>query len=388
MRFMMSGGPANVPLIRSRGALIRRAACIFSAAAALCLVASLGHAAQSPFGVALPEAAPSAAGGPFKSFFLWIAQQQSEFYKAMVEAVKAIKSSGHATWFLVGLSFLYGVFHAAGPGHGKVVLSSYVLASNETARTGIVVSFAASLVQAVSAIALIGVAAVALNLTSIAITDTTAVFETGSYALVAALGLFLVWKKVVRPLGSMLARSRPGLVAVPAGAGEHNLMQQHEAVHHGHHDHDHHAHSGHHHHHHHHDHDHGAHDHCCHMTGADQAAAISRSATPVKDAMAAILAVGMRPCSGALIVLVFALSQGLFWAGILATFAMALGTGIVVAALVLLSVAARDTALKLASGQSRLAGRVQAVLEGFAAMFVLGIGLSLLYASLLKPALG
>lgn len=371
------------------GNVIRQITCVFLGTAALCLVASLVHAAQSPFGVALPEAAPSAASGPFKSFFLWVAQQQSDFYKAMVEAVKAIKSSGHATWFLVGLSFLYGVFHAAGPGHGKVVLSSYVLASNETARTGIIVSFAASMAQAVSAVALIGVAAVALNLTSIAITDTTAVFETGSYALVAALGLFLVWKKVLRPLGAMLMRSGPGLVALPAGAGDHHLMHQHGAGHHDHNHHDHHAHSDHHHAHssHHHDH-HDGHDHCCHMTGAGQAAAISRSATPVKDALAAIVAVGMRPCSGALIVLVFALSQGLLWAGILATFAMALGTGIVVSALVLLSVLARDTALKMASGQSRLAGRIQAVLEGFAAMFVLGIGLTLLYASLLQPALG
>lgn len=376
---MMSSASSPVARTLSRGVLARPTAWVLLGTAILCLVASLGHAAQSPFGVALPEAAPSAAGGPFKGFFIWVAQQQSEFYKAMVEAVKAIKSSGHATWFLVGLSFLYGVFHAAGPGHGKVVLSSYVLASNETARTGILVSFAAAMVQAVSAIALIGVAAVALNLTSIAITDTTAVFETGSYALVAALGLFLVWKKVLRPLGSMLARSGPDLAAVPAGPGDHHLLHRHDAGHHGHHDHNHHGHS---------DHHHGAHDHCCHMTGADQAAAITRSATPVKDALAAIIAVGMRPCSGALIVLVFALSQGLLWAGILATFAMALGTGIVVAALVLLSVAARDTALKLASGQSRLAGRVQAVLEGLAAMFVLGIGLTLLYASLLQPALG
>lgn len=376
---MMPDVRINVSTSPSQGDLIRQAVCVVFGAAVLCLAASLAHAAQSPFGVALPEATPSAASGPFKGFFLWVAQQQSEFYKAMVDAVKAIKSSGHATWFLVGLSFLYGVFHAAGPGHGKVVLSSYVLASNETARTGILVSFAAAMVQAVSAIALISIAAIALNLTSIAITDTTAVFETGSYALVAALGLFLVWKKVLRPLGSTLVRSGPGLVAVQAGSGDHHLLHQHESSHHGHNAHTHHAHSDHHH--------HGAHDHCCHMAGADQAAAITLSATPLKDALAAIVAVGLRPCSGALIVLVFALSQGLFWAGILATFAMALGTGIVVAGLVLLSVFARDTALKLAGGHSRLAGWVQAVVEGLAALFVLGIGLTLLYASLLQPAL-
>jgi len=333
--------------------------------ACLFLVVSPGLASQSPFGVALPDTNSAPVSGPLKGFFLWVAQQQSAFYKAMVEAVKAIKISGNATWILVGLSFLYGVFHAAGPGHGKVVLSSYVLASNETARTGVVVSFAAAMVQAVSAIVLIGIAALVLNMTSIAITDTTSVFETGSYALVTGLGLFLVWKKVLRPLAARIPRAG-NILAYAHSHGDY----------HGGHDH---------HGHHHHGHDHD--EHCCHVAGAKTAEAISASKTPVKDAIAAIFAVGLRPCSGALIVLVFALSQGLFWAGILATFAMALGTGIVVSGLVLLSVTARNTAVRLAGADSPLAGRVLSGIEGVAAILVLGLGLTLLTASFMQPAL-
>lgn len=364
----------------SKALLNRSAMLAFICIAVLAVTVSASYAAQSPFGVALPETTTVRGSGPFQGFFLWVAQQQSAFYKEMIEAVQAIKTSPSAAWFLVGLSFLYGVFHAAGPGHGKVVLSSYVLASNDTARTGVLISFAAAMMQAVSAIVLIGIAAIILNMTSIAITETTAVFETGSYALVAALGVFLVWKKVAQPLIAKL--SSPQLQVAPshgsAGIGHAAVgheMHSHEGHAHVHHDHS------------HHDHSHHGHDHCCHMAGADQAAAIVSSATPFKDAIAAIVAVGLRPCSGALIVLVFALSQGVFWVGILSTFAMAFGTGIIVAALVILSVTARETAVRMAGRESRLAGRLQAGFEGVAAVLVLGLGLTLLYASLLQPIL-
>ena len=63
--------------------------------------------------------------------------------------------------------------------------------------------------------------------------------------------------------------------------------------------------------------------------------------------MAVVFSVGVRPCSGAILVLVFALTQGLFWAGVAATFAMAFGTAITVAALATLALGSRELALKL-----------------------------------------
>ncbi|MEM8811587.1 MAG: nickel transporter [Pseudomonadota bacterium] len=313
---------------------------------------------------------------------------QSAFYQSMVEAVKQMKADGSAAWLLAGLSFFYGVLLAVGPGHGKAVLSSYVVASNETARIGVTVSFLAAFVQAMSAIGLISVAAIALNLTSFAITDTTQAFEIGSYALVAALGVFLVARKVVMPaFGWVTARFRPHPILASAeivGAGPGSCSH---ASHH-HHDHHHHHHDHGHRHHHRHGHDHGDHA-CCHVAGIGEVEAIARSKTPIRDAAAVILAVGIRPCSGALIVLVFALSQGLFWAGVMATFAMALGTAIVVALLVVLSVTARNAALRLAdAGGNGSAGTVIRVgIEGAAALFVLFVGLTLLYAALLQSSL-
>ena len=63
---------------------------------------------------------------------------------------------------LFGISFLYGVFHAAGPGHGKAVISSYLFANNETWRRGVVLSCASAMLQALVAILLVGIASIGM----------------------------------------------------------------------------------------------------------------------------------------------------------------------------------------------------------------------------------
>ena len=88
-----------------------------------------------------------------------ILAKQSEFYREMSSTIRAAKSDGSAVWTLLGISFAYGIFHAAGPGHGKAVISSYLVADEETARRGIVLSFASALLQALMAVALVAVLA-------------------------------------------------------------------------------------------------------------------------------------------------------------------------------------------------------------------------------------
>jgi nickel/cobalt exporter len=68
--------------------------------------------------------------------------------------------------------------------------------------------------------------------------------------------------------------------------------------------------------------------------------------------MAVVFSVGIRPCTGAILVLVFALTQGLFWAGVAATFAMALGTALTVAVLATLALGSRELALRLGGTNS------------------------------------
>jgi nickel/cobalt exporter len=63
----------------------------------------------------------------------------------------------------MGISFVYGIFHAAGPGHGKAVISSYLVANEETWRRGVTLSFASALLQAITAVLIVAVAAVLIG---------------------------------------------------------------------------------------------------------------------------------------------------------------------------------------------------------------------------------
>src|SRR6186713_1435672 len=117
--------------------------------------------AQNPFGGPRPPAEPQVGG-----IVGWILAKQSEFYREMSATIRAAKTDGSAVWALLGISFAYGVFHAAGPGHGKAVISSYLVANEETAKRGIVLSFASALMQALVAIAIVGIGAAVLNVTA------------------------------------------------------------------------------------------------------------------------------------------------------------------------------------------------------------------------------
>ena len=83
------------------------------------------------------------------------------------------------------MSFAYGVFHAAGPGHGKAVISSYVVANGETWRRGVVLSFASAILQALVAVAIVGIAAVLLGATRRTMDGTICWIEVFSYGLIA-----------------------------------------------------------------------------------------------------------------------------------------------------------------------------------------------------------
>ena len=348
--------------------------------------------AQNPFGA---RAAPDGQTGGIVG---WLLTKQSEFYREMSSAIRAAKVDGSAVWTLLAISFAYGIFHAAGPGHGKAVISSYLVANEETARRGIVLSFVSALMQSLVAVVIVGVGAWLLNVTAKTMCSAERIIEIASYALITVFGIRLVWSKgggFVRALHGAMGRSGPQFAPAMAHAGSHD-----------HHSHDHHS-RDHHNHGHHRD-DHAGHDHAqaravhadsvvhdhTHHAGDhvhDEHCGHSHGPTPDQLAgpggwrrgLAAIFAVGIRPCSGAILVLVFALAQGLFWAGVAATFVMGLGTAMTVSLIAVLAVSAKDVARRMADGRDGNSALVMRGLEFAAAGLVLlfGIGLLLGYVA-------
>lgn len=101
-----------------------------------------------------------------------------------------------------------------------------------------------------------------------------------------------------------------------------------------------------------------------------------------REKLGVVLAVGLRPCSGALVVMVFALSQGVLAAGVVSVLLMGLGTAITVAALASLAVGAKGLVSRLGGGESPLAQGIVWWAELAGAVFVLLFGVLLLMASL------
>ena len=331
--------------------------------------------AKSPFGIAPPSAQQGAArtlkpgdnAGIVERLSYWVSEKQAQYNRELVQAVRRFKTDSVfvAAGALAFLSFLYGVFHAVGPGHGKAIISSYVLANERTAKRGVLIAFISSAFQALSAIVIVGIMAIALRATSIQMQAAENIIERVSYALVMLVGAWLLYAQI-----------RALVTGKPAHGHDHGHGQSHG------HSHDHKLSHG----HNHgladsHKHDHAAHDHAdgedcdhCghqHLPGPEQL----ESGWSWKRALALSFAVGVRPCSGAILVLVFALTQGLFWAGVFATFAMALGTAITVSALAVVAVVSRDWAAGLAGGKGLWMDRVYTLvsLGGSALVFLMGL---------------
>jgi hypothetical protein len=142
-------------------------------------------APRNPFGTGSPGHAPmatSSIGGV-------ILAAQAQFYAALTAAVHALKSDGVGLISLVTVGFLYGIFHAVGPGHGKGVIAGYVLASRSSYLHGLALSLAAAALQAVVAILLVGTLAVLLGATATTIDSAVRGIEIVSFAGVAGMGL-------------------------------------------------------------------------------------------------------------------------------------------------------------------------------------------------------
>lgn len=273
-----------------------------------------------------PFAAPPAEIGlpVVRTGFLgWVNRQQQSFYGALTNALGKLKQDNNAFWALGGLSFLYGLFHAAGPGHGKIVISSYVLATEAQARRGILLSFASAMLQSLTAVVFVLIAALALNMTSIGLSQASNLLAVGSYILVILLGAWLTAAKIL--------------------GFDHN------------------------------------HNHAHHVVTPGQAARSSNW----REALGVVMAVGLRPCSGALVVLVFALSQGVLLAGIAAVFLMGIGTALMVAMLATLAIGAKGVTRMFAGGRyGAIAADVMWWFELFGALLVFGFGVTLLMASI------
>ncbi len=332
-------------------------------AALLLFAAGMAHA-QSPLGIGTAEPAIPATG-ILAPLLMKVNAYQQEFYRALTGALKAMREDPSKLSILVGLSFAYGVFHAAGPGHGKAVISSYMVANEIELRRGIFISFVSAFLQGLTAIVTVGTAWLLLRGTGISMTDATTVLERASFAMIALFGAWLLVRKVKVLLPQRASATGALFAGGPVEPHVHGPDCRHgfgdfamegpaagfvcESCGHGH---------------------------------LPSPASLGSRRFGFSEAWSAIIAVGLRPCSGALLVLSFSMLNGLMLGGILSVIAMSIGTAITVSLLAVLAVLAKDLALRLAGRGTRAGRLIGHVAEIGGALFVLLMGLLLLGASL------
>ena len=275
----------------------------------------------------------AADGGIFTGIWDWVRDTQRWINNeiAIYMADLAIDPSPAAIGFGLVLAFLYGAFHTVGPGHGKIVVISYFLSHPASVGRSLAMGSKIAFTHVISAIVLVTVADITIR---VLIGGSPAEIEgirIASYAIIAVIGIWMF----VRTLRKVLA-SR-------ASAFGHDY--------HGH-DHSHHGHG---------------HAHCCHLDHFDEK-------TAKRDQTVLSIAAGLVPCTGALLIMLFALANDLLLIGILLVVGISIGMAGAVSLIGMACIVARSLMTKVVNADSTTGGRVAMVLEFAGAIAITAVG--------------
>ena len=280
----------------------------------------------------------------------WIWSKHHQLHHALSRELRGLRDKDNVGWTLVLVSFLYGVLHAAGPGHGKVVLTTYLLTHRSRFNRGIAMGVSAALLQGITALLLVyGLIGIAGWLPEE--TETASVWAMrASFMLLAIVGLYLL-KRAITSLTGTIRQLR-----------HEHAQDLHESS----------------------DHIHGDNCGCRHMPSAEEIGTISNR----HETVGVVFAIGLRPCSGAVLVLILASVMNLIWYGALAVIVMSLGTAITIVTLAYLAMKARDWASSVVAQRSQLWTLTAGCIEVLGGTLLLLLGLWLLNASFtLKPTI-
>lgn len=308
--------------------------------------------------------------GGFDQLARWAANLQRQSQNAMADALRALHSGQPgAIWALWGLAFSYGVAHAAGPGHGKMLIGAYGAGQRVALQRLSLIALISSLAQATTAVVLVyaGVGLFALTRAQVEGVAVTWL-DPLSYAVVGGLGLWLIWRGArrwyqaawvdgVEPQGNQNAAHHDH-----AQHGQHQPAQPLAGD----------------------ANPHPAHAHhgtecasCGHRHGPDLTEVSALRGW--RDAALLIGAIAIRPCTGALFLLILTWRMGLEWAGIAGAYAMGLGTALITVLVAALAVWGREGAL-LWTGRLAGTARLMPVAEVLAGALVVAIAAQMLLA--------
>lgn len=293
--------------------------------------------------------------------FIQIALWQREINLLLAENLHKIQQKqALAGLMLVAVSFLYGILHAIGPGHGKFVIASYLSTHSSQFNSTIRLTLLASLVQGLVAICVTSVIVVVLNLSSSYFKMSQLWLERIAFSLLLLLGLswcyqgIKKWRSKNIKIKKITALSSSELLI-----GQH-FAQVKSAV----------------------DLSHNVSCDCGHQHLPSQQQL--SQAKDYKTQALLILTIGIRPCSGAIFILFLAYMLDLYMWGIWASLTMAFGTGLTLTGFALLVRYARQTAISIGSWygfSTKWQRQIDLIMKCGAGGILIFFALSLLYGT-------
>jgi len=242
------------------------------------------------------------------AFIQWCLSTQITLHRYLVMYLLQLNNHQYSggLWLLTG-AFLYGVLHAIGPGHGKFIVATYLSTNQESPLATRVVPFLGSLMQGVSAILFVFILAVGFNLAAGDLSESRWYVEKISALMIGGFGAYVIYRalKSLRPRKMRIASLTPlGHQHAPdCGCGHHGVGM---------------------------------------ATQGDW-----------KTRLGVILAIGARPCSGAIMILLFSSALGIVSWGIAAVMTMSLGTALSIMGLSLAVHYARGRTSALFGGEAQ-----------------------------------
>ncbi|RKS85185.1 ABC-type nickel/cobalt efflux system permease component RcnA [Orbus hercynius] len=265
----------------------------------------------------------------FAVYYYWfelitVAQQwQRYFHQQLVQFLLRTKQAPWDTgWLLVCFSLLYGILHSAGPGHGKVIITTYLATQKRHFKKCLLITVLSAILQGIVAIALITILLMMLNLSTKYLTIGEYQLERASYLVIMFVGVFLCYKAIKKLVQQLFSRHHSKITINSI-----NPLQSAE-------------------------HQHQLNCDCCGHQHIPAATDIEHKKGWLGD-LGIILAIGIRPCSGALLMLIFAYTLGVYHWGIIATLAMSIGTALTTSLIALLVYHARKLAEQLVKHKQR-----------------------------------
>ena len=243
----------------------------------------------------------------FEQLAEWATNEQRNFQNQMAASLRALRSGQPgATAILLGVCFAYGFIHAVGPGHGKLLIGGYGVATSVTVKRLSIIAVLSSLAQGTSAVILVYLGIMLLNLTRVQLVDSAEdIFAPVSHAAIALVGVWLIIRGV--------RKYRKTMDIYP-------YTQTHDDT---------------------------GHSNICESCGHRHGPSIKEveNVQSLSDLIVLVVAIAIRPCTGALFLLILTWRFDVFAAGIAGTFAMSLGTASVTIAIAIAATLFRTTTL-------------------------------------------